>query len=1277
MPFTIEFKTLWDSDTNNRSAENTRLVSGIHSGNSGDIIYSLPTVHALGIRHFIINLCADYGFSGRNINQASAMALAPLLLAQDYIDRVTIVASNLPLEYLDQPLSGVDYVLDKFRLQDVNRQHLAISHALAFKAEVNLTDPWLKVPGDPGSYPIVVALNARYRAFPKEYWLELLTGVDGILTVGLPQDFQSLSGVRADFKTSKDFLEMAGWIKGAKLFMGNQSLAYALAEAMKVPRMVEQFPTAPNAYPVGRDGYIAPATIMEAKKIVRQVLGNPPDLYPQDPTLPDIIHARDLKISQLEQALYEKGRNLEKIQGEKLQLEGFLQARAVRLVGKCYQWRDRLFPQGSIQRKILNRMLRVFWMPVRLFSAHRRERIKFYLKHKGVLALLWKIIEVVLRKIFGLNYPSALPSVLSPDPSDSQSPDNPNTFTKTKRYANGRLTITSFVPFNFLPKNFGGGVRIMNVYEGLSGSFNVNLVGVRGFDGGQIERYSINENFTVYLVPMNKDFCDLLLGEQEKAGGYLHDILLTDGYKRLPALTGLCQALKPWTDIFVSSHPYFFKMLLEYCKGKYLVYEAHNVDYDLKKSYFPKDNAHAGKYLEMVREVEAIACREANLIMTVSEEDTRQLCRAYNIGGEKTVLVPNGIDVFSLKYRGKKPHGNTAIFMGSAHGPNIEAVEFIIKDLAPKNGKITYLIVGNLLDVFKDRKHPANVKFTGMVDEKTKISLLQTAAVAINPMFSGSGTNLKIFDYAASGIPIISTPFGMRGLETLQEGVWLAGSGDFLSKIEEVLALPENQQVARTRTARTMCEKHFDKTTIIADFVEKIKTSSGLTHKIIKPQRIAIEGRILHRNVSGTERYISEILKNLLLMEGRECYEIGLVNNGHYKAADLDFCVPYISSEPAIDLYHRTYQPSNHFEIMELLLAKRSVYSFLDLILCKYPDYFGTKADHEKFVQHMRLALGFSDRIIAISESAKKDVMDTFGVPENKIDVVYLGLDMNKFKKLDSQDVESFRQEFSLPDKYLLYLGTDYPHKNLVNLLIAFAQIMNKEEMKDYFLVIAGNKGYQAGQKYLAKYLDPVKKRVINLGHFPDDKITHLYNAADIFVYPSLYEGFGLPVLEAFACEVPLVCSQATSLPEVAGDAAYMVDATDPGQIAKAITNIVRDPVLRQSFVEKGRRRVKEFTWEKCAKNTYEVYRRALADPCANEAKKDESLLALLNSVMESNLGHLKNPAAENSLGNNIPMPGKKPSLFNPFFILAKLRQVRSYAEFKKLAASAMARLAR
>lgn len=270
--FAIDLPVIWDS-WEGRAAEPRKLLSCIHSGNPGDIVYSLPTVRELGARHFVINLCVDPEFKGRNCRRESAEALVPLLLAQPYIERVTIVESNLPLEYLAHPIRGIDFNLDKFRTRDVLHLHLGLSHAEAQNVHVNLYTPWLRaesVAGLPHDYA-VLSLTGRYRSRSREYWQEVLTGVTPLMVLGLPKDFENARGVTAGFITCRNFLEMAGIIRGSRLFLGNQSLGFALAEGMKVPRILEQCPDIPNVYPVGENGYLAPLAVMEARALIERL----------------------------------------------------------------------------------------------------------------------------------------------------------------------------------------------------------------------------------------------------------------------------------------------------------------------------------------------------------------------------------------------------------------------------------------------------------------------------------------------------------------------------------------------------------------------------------------------------------------------------------------------------------------------------------------------------------------------------------------------------------------------------------------------------------------------------------------------------------------------------------------------------------------------------------------------------------------------------------------------------------------------------------------------
>jgi|Deesub1362B_J571_1020462.scaffolds.fasta_scaffold00102_53 glycosyltransferase involved in cell wall biosynthesis len=222
------------------------------------------------------------------------------------------------------------------------------------------------------------------------------------------------------------------------------------------------------------------------------------------------------------------------------------------------------------------------------------------------------------------------------------------------------------------------------------------------------------------------------------------------------------------------------------------------------------------------------------------------------------------------------------------------------------------------------------------------------------------------------------------------------------------------------------------------------------------------------------------------------------------------------------------------------------------------------------------------DKVIAVSESTKRDIVKYLGFPEEDIKVIYNGVE-ERFKPLD-QDLCS--HEYT---PYILFVGTLEPRKNITTLLKAF-YILKKKGIK-HKLVIVGGKGWKYRKIYeVVKKLN-LSENVKFLGHVADDELPKLYSGADLFVYPSLYEGFGLPPLEAMACGCPVITSNVSSLPEVVGDAGIMVDPLDKNGLADAIYKVLNDEGLREEMVKRGLKRVKIFSWEICAKETLKVYR--------------------------------------------------------------------------------------
>ncbi len=213
-------------------------------------------------------------------------------------------------------------------------------------------------------------------------------------------------------------------------------------------------------------------------------------------------------------------------------------------------------------------------------------------------------------------------------------------------------------------------------------------------------------------------------------------------------------------------------------------------------------------------------------------------------------------------------------------------------------------------------------------------------------------------------------------------------------------------------------------------------------------------------------------------------------------------------------------------------------------------------------------------------------------VPETQIKTIYQGVDTEMYKVLPPSYIESIRRKYQLDFPYILYVGNIEPKKNMPTLVKAFATV-SQEIKNNYRLVIVGKNfwGYQPT-------LDTVRAlnlqdRVIFLGYVPENDLPGIYNAASLFVFPSIYEGFGRPLLEAMMCGVPVITSNSSSMPEVVGNAGITVDPYDIPALAMAIDHVLTDDMLRTTLIRKGLERAKFFSWQKCAEETASVYEEA------------------------------------------------------------------------------------
>jgi glycosyltransferase involved in cell wall biosynthesis len=230
-----------------------------------------------------------------------------------------------------------------------------------------------------------------------------------------------------------------------------------------------------------------------------------------------------------------------------------------------------------------------------------------------------------------------------------------------------------------------------------------------------------------------------------------------------------------------------------------------------------------------------------------------------------------------------------------------------------------------------------------------------------------------------------------------------------------------------------------------------------------------------------------------------------------------------------------------------------------------------------------------SDYIVTDSEHARQEIMAEFATPPEKIRVVMLGFNPDMTARRDPDESAAIRRKYGLPERYLLYVGTIQPRKNIDTLIEAYARLCRDRSAMPK-LVVVGRKGWLYDSLFAKIEKLGLKDAILFTGFVPDEELPHIYDSAIAFVYLSFFEGFGLPPLEAMACGVPVVTSNTTSLPEVVGAAGITVPPADVDSVVTAINTIMDDAAFARSMGERGRARALLFSWEAAAREMLDVY---------------------------------------------------------------------------------------
>lgn len=389
--------------------------------------------------------------------------------------------------------------------------------------------------------------------------------------------------------------------------------------------------------------------------------------------------------------------------------------------------------------------------------------------------------------------------------------------------------------------------------------------------------------------------------------------------------------------------------------------------------------------------------------------------------------------------------------------------------------------------------------------------------------------------------------------------------------------------------------------------------------------KIGVDIRVLmDRYYSGVSEYAANLLNAIFAIDSDDEYKLfynsfkniderlkgwnrvnSRVIGSHIPNKIFNYLGQKIFSFPKIDkkLGGVNVFWSPHFNFSSFKKGTKKVITVHDLSFLRYPEFFSVRKNIWHKMLGVKNILKSADKIIAVSESTKNDIIELIGIARDKIKVIYSGNNAVK-KELSEEERGNFNKETcdflfknNLSGRLIFYLGTIEPRKNLVGLIRAYNLLRTedatsgKNKFFDLKLVLAGANGWKNKKIYAEREISPYKNDIIFLGYINQREKEILYQASAVFVYPSYYEGFGFPPLEAMTYGLPVICSNISSLPEVVADAALTINPFEIKEISAAIDMVLNDEPLRKLLIEKGLARAQFFTWEKTAQEYLKTFK--------------------------------------------------------------------------------------
>ena len=434
----------------------------------------------------------------------------------------------------------------------------------------------------------------------------------------------------------------------------------------------------------------------------------------------------------------------------------------------------------------------------------------------------------------------------------------PDTPVSKQRQDKLKVAILDMQPI--VPAVGGGRIRLLGLYHALGHNIEARYVGTYDWPGEQYRCHQVAPGLQEVDIPLSDEHHNAAADSARQAGGkVVIDMLFSKQGHLSPAYVDEVNQTIRWADVVVFSHPWVAPLVSEQLlEGKMVVYDSQNVEGRLRAQILDQFDPFQNSVLEQVIRDERLTGDRSDLVLACSEGDAEGFVHDYNWNKNNIIIVPNGVFCESIEsptLRQKKDARNrlgvsaqisdVAFFIGSNYGPNIEAGNIIVREIAPKCPQVQFVIAGGVCDQL-DATNVSNVKLVGFVDDSQRLFWLHAADFAINPMCSGSGTNIKMFDFMAASLPIVTTPIGARGIvDTSTAGIILAECDDMPEAIHLLLASKQSQKAAGIEN-RCLVEKSFS--------WEKISPRLG---KLLQCNWMRLKGR--HLLLAGGDNYTNRI----------------------------------------------------------------------------------------------------------------------------------------------------------------------------------------------------------------------------------------------------------------------------------------------------------------------------------------------------------------------------------------------------------------------------------